>query len=377
MPQGGEAYVMNSVAEHVSKNWVDTAPRLAPARSEEIVTLNPLTYSSWDSQVAAHSGCTFFHSSAWVRVLRETYGHRPFYFCRLVDGRLKAILPVMEVSSLWTGRRGVSLPFTDACPSLGTEGGDHACLHDQAIKLGRERNWRYLECKSNRRDWPGSSPAIAFYGHVVPLERRLPAIFDGFQSATQRNIRRAEAARLKITFSTCHASLCTFYALHNLTRRRHGLPPQGFGFFENIRRHVLALGQGFIVTAQLGDVPVAAAIFFHQGRQAIFKFGASNYALQNLRANNLVIWEAIKRYASEGFTHLHLGRTSLCNQGLRRFKRGFGAREERIENCRYDLEKHAFAPENQPAKETSSYLFRCLPLPLLRLAGRMLYPHLS
>lgn len=339
--------------------------------------MNPLTYPSWDSQVPALPGFTFFHSKAWVRVLRDTYGHRPFYVCRLVDGRLQAILPVMEVTSPWTGRRGVSLPFTDACPLLESDESDQASLHDQAIKLGEVRNWRYLECKSNQRDWPGSSPVIVFYGHVVQLERQQHASFDSFQSATQRNIRRAEAAGLKITFSTCHASLRTFYALHNLTRQRRGLPPQGFAFFENIHRHVLARDHGFIVTARMNEVPVAAAIFFHQGRQAIFKFGASNYAFQDLRANNLVMWEAIKRYASAGFTHLNLGRTSLCNQGLRRFKRGFGAHEERIENCRYNLQKHAFAPENQPVKETSSYLFRCLSLPLLRLAGRILYPHLS
>ena len=89
----------------------------------------------------------------------------------------------------------------------------------------------------------------------------------------------------------------------------------------------------------------------------IFKFGASDHAFQHLRPNNLVMWEAIKRYAADGFKSLHLGRTSQANDGLRRYKLGFGARGERIEHCRYDFRKRAFTADgcifrrvNQPAK---------------------------
>jgi lipid II:glycine glycyltransferase (peptidoglycan interpeptide bridge formation enzyme) len=131
------------------------------------------------------------------------------------------------------------------------------------------------------------------------------------------------------------------------------------------------------VTARLGNRPVAAGVYFHHGNQAIFKFGASDKAFQHLRPNNLVMWEAIKRYAADGFKSLHLGRTSQANEGLRRYKLGFGAHEETIEDCRYDFRKHAFDAERHPVKDVSSRMFRCLPLPLLRLAGRMLYPHLS
>ncbi len=310
-------------------------------------------------------------------MLQETYGHRPFYFCRLADGQLKELLPVMEVSSLWTGRRGVSLPFTDFCAPLRSGAGDGAQLHKLAMEKGLERKWNYLECKSDHREWPGSAPALVFYGHVIDLHRPQQAIFDSFQDATRRNLRKAEAAGLEITFGNSLESMQTFYSLHNLTRRRHGLPPQQFSFFENIARHVLHLGHGFVVTARVGKQAVAAAVYFHHGRRAIFKFGASDYAFQHLRPNNLVMWEAIKRYAADGFTSLHLGRTSLTNQGLRRYKLGFGAHEETIENCRYDFRKSAFTAQSHPAKDMSSRVCRSLPLPLLRLAGRMLYPHLS
>src|SRR5581483_9294617 len=226
-------------------------------QKEQTVVLDPLTYPRWDSLVAAHPGSSFFHGSAWARVLQETYGHRPFYFCRLADGQLKELLPIMEVSSLWTGRRGVSLPFTDFCAPLRSGEDDGAPLHNLAMEKGRERKWTYLECKSAHHEWPGSAPALVFYGHVIDLQRSQQAILDGFQGATRRSLRKAEAAGLEITFGNSLESMRTFYALHNLTRPRHGLPPQQFRFFENIARHVLHLGHGFIVTARVGKRAVA------------------------------------------------------------------------------------------------------------------------
>src|SRR5262249_11991062 len=182
---------------------------------------------------------------------------------------------------------------------------------------------------------------------------------------------------LRVEFSNCFDSIRTFYALHCLTRRRHGLPPQPLRFFENVARTVLAQGHGFVATVRLEDKPVAAAVFFLHRRKAFYKFGASDYAFQQLRPNNILLWEAIKRCADNRFDSLHLGRTSLTNEGLRRFKLGFGAREERIAYYKYDFVKQTFVTEIDHSAGWFNRLFRCLPLPALRLPGGMLYPHLS
>jgi lipid II:glycine glycyltransferase (peptidoglycan interpeptide bridge formation enzyme) len=118
-------------------------------------------------------------------------------------------------------------------------------------------------------------------------------------------------------------------------------------------------------------------VFFHHRREAVFKFGASDYSFQRLRPNNLVIWEAIGHYASNGFTILHLGRTSLANTGLRRFKRGFGGDEELIEYYKYDLRKQSFVCDFDYSEGPVSRVFRWLTLPALRMSGRLLYPHLG
>ena len=122
---------------------------------------------------------------------------------------------------------------------------------------------------------------------------------------------------------------------------------------------------------------MACAVFLQFGRRAVYKFGASDRNFQFLRPNNLLMWEAIKWYAAHGFASLHFGRTSLANEGLRRFKLGFGPREERLENFRYDFQKGGFVTVMDRSEGRLNALLRRLPLPLLRALGATLYPHLS
>ena len=122
-----------------------------------------------------------------------------------------------------------------------------------------------------------------------------------------------------------------FYRLHVRTRRRHGLPPQPASFVLKIHDEIIKPGLGFVVLASKGSRPVAAAVFLNKGKKAVYKFGASDERHQDLRGNNLVMWEAIQFLAQGGFDTLHLGRTSFGNEGLRRFKLAWGTVEETIE----------------------------------------------
>lgn len=89
------------------------------------------------------------------------------------------------------------------------------------------------------------------------------------------------------------------------------------------------------------------------------------------------MWEGIKESMRRRAARLHLGRTSLANEGLRRFKAGFGAREIPMAYRRYDFRMKAFVKDQDRAQTWVNRLFRAMPQPLLRLAGEALYPHLS
>src|SRR4029077_15099455 len=99
---------------------------------------------------------------------------------------------------------------------------------------------------------------------------------------------------------------------------------------------------GFVAIARRGSQSVAAAVFFQLGNSALYKFGASDELLQEFRGSNLVMWEAIKFLAGNGATVLHLGRTALDNDGLRRFKLGWGTLEETIDYFKFDMGMEAW-----------------------------------
>jgi hypothetical protein len=354
-----------------------SSPALISALVEGPVAINPLQHPEWDALVAAHPKGSFFHGSAWARVLQETYGHQPFYFAAVTQGRLLGLLPVMELNRPLRGRRGVSLPFTDYCTVLGSETMAPARLWENCLRQGRIRGWRSFECRGMTDDMTEAKPSLSFYSHEIRLGQGEQRLWASFKSRVRTPVRRAQEAGVKIDFATSAEAMNTYYSLHCHTRRKHGLPPQPRSFFENIQRHVMAKDYGRVALARWQGQVVAGGVFVHLGRRAIHKFGASDPARQHLCANHLLLWETIQRYCHGGFESLELGRTSIDNEGLRQFKLGFGAEEKPLRYCRYDYRANAFAVDRDRVQGWFNHVFRRLPMPMLRLAGRLLYPQLS
>lgn len=350
---------------------------LAAPTANSIQILNPLETPDWDDRMRHFPAATSFHSAGWARVLHATYGYRPVYFVRGGANTYESVLPVMEVNSWFTGRRGVALPFTDECEPLVSNDAAFPSLFAAAQAQGDVRGWKYLECRGGRAGLPDTPVATSFYDHRLLLQPDESALLATFDSVVRRNLRKAEQSNLTIEFSQSLEAMHTFHGLLRLTRQRHGVPPQPFRFFANIQRHIMAKNQGWVVLAWQGKVPVAGAIFLHFGNTVIYKFSASNKALQHLRANNLVIWHAIRHYARKGFTSFHFGRTSLDNEGLRRFKLSWGTQERKNEYVRCELKTRRFVVAADQASGWSTRIFQKMPAFLSGLIGVLLYRHMG
>lgn len=335
--------------------------------------IDPLDDPAWDAKIAEFPDASFFHGAAWARVLHHTYGFAPMYLVATTNGRWRGVLPIMEVDSWLTGRRGISLPFTDHCSPLGLDPEVFGELNRAAIALATERQWRHWELRSST----AAPISAAFHGHSIALDQPIAALFARCDGAVRRAVRKAQSEEVMVSFSQSLDSIRSFRDLLCQTRRRHGLPPQPLHFFDNIQGHVLQPGKGSVVLAHVQGKPVAGAVFFHFGRAAMFKYGASDTAFQHLRPNNLVLWRAIEWHARSGFAHLDLGRTALDNEGLRRFKLSWGATERRIEYARFDRHAAAFVGAKDSLPGWSTQLFRILPPSLARLAGAVAYKHVA
>jgi len=171
-----------------------------------------------------------------------------------------------------------------------------------------------------------------------------------------------------------------FYSLHCLTRQRHGVPPQPAHFFHHIQKHILEPGNGFVSLARFQNKWIAAAVFFHFGSRAFYKFGASDMNFQYVRANNLLMWEAIAHFRGQGATEFSFGRTDPDDEGLLQFKRGWGAEENTLRYYRMGMSQKA-PPKREGSTGNKARLVHAvmqrMPLPVLRFVGGMIYRHLN
>jgi Acetyltransferase (GNAT) domain len=353
---------------------------IEPKASEESLQMwiiNPIHNPGWDLVVALHRDAGCFHTSAWAKVLHKTYNHQPFYLQFSRGRRLAALIPLMEVRSALTGRRGVCLPFSDMCEPLIFDPEVADVVGDCLVRLAQERRWKHLEIRGGKSFRSASDSATKFYGHTLDLRPRVEDLASRFDSQVRRAIRKAERSDLSASVASNRQAIGDFYRLHVQTRRRHGLPPQPVSFFLNIYEYIIKPGLGFIVLARSGSRPIAAAVFFRFGKNAIYKFGASDKKFQELRANNLVMWQGIQRLARTGVEKLHFGRTDCENDGLRRFKLSWNTQEEAIDYFRVDPSGRQCLPPIRRNGGLHKRIFGKLPLVFNRLAGSILYPHLD
>src|SRR5215469_14248266 len=80
---------------------------------------DPTQDPRWAELVNRHPKASVFHSVAWLKALRRTYGYEPVAFTTSSPiGELKNGLVFCRINSWLTGCRLVSLPFSDHCEPL-------------------------------------------------------------------------------------------------------------------------------------------------------------------------------------------------------------------------------------------------------------------
>ena len=339
--------------------------------------INPITYPGWDDLLLSTPGHSFFHSSSWAKVLSESYGYSPNYFTLLERNKIIALIPVMEVKSFLTGKRGVSLPFTDYCDPIILNGVPFGELLNCIIEHGQKDEWRYLELRGGRDFLSSNSPSSTYLGHTLDLVKGQEQIFSGLRDSTKRNIKKAVKEGVKVDISQALDSVKEFYRLNCITRKDHGLPPQPYSFFKKVHEHILANNFGFIVLASFEGKTIAGEVYFHLKEKAVYKYGASDKTFQHLRANNLVIWEGIRECIRRGCTILSLGRTELGHEGLLQFKRGWGTTEQQMNYYRYDFKKETFVHAQSRTTGFHNSIFKNMPVPILNKVGALLYRHFA
>ena len=330
-------------------------------------------------------GCpeaTIFHTPEWRDAIVATYGYSPLYLGCFGDAGLVSVLPLMEVSSWLTGRRLVSLPFSNICGPVGSRGAV-AGLIDEAIGLCRSRGADALEVRTRTDLNPVTDNRLRgvsyFVTSLVDLDPDPDVVWKRFtkDSNIRTEVRQSVKKGIDVRPGETEQDLKAFYEVFAPARQKHGVPPQPLGFFRNLWRHLKGEYLDLLLATHQGR-PVGGFITLGFGDTLSAAYIGADEAYRSHRVHQALIWTAMKSGCERGFKRFDFLRTPKNSPTLRHFKVRWGAREVDLNYLYHPEVKGTAATIEETAKyRLLAMVLKRSPTFVGKALGRVLYRHLG
>ena len=328
----------------------------------------------WMSFVKQNTSASIFHHPAWSQLLVDCYNYKPFVIIVLNgDGEICAGLPIMQINSRITGRRWVSLPFSDYCTPLYRDDQALGQLTNQLVEIYKGGMIPKMELRGEYPLHATIQRTSHEVLHIVHLEPDAELMLKRTHKMHQRNIKKAQKEGVHVERYTTKSALDVFYNLHLQTRQRQGVPIQPKKFFDLLGKNIIDRSLGFVSLAYKDDECIAGSVFLHWQQTLTYKYGASNEIGRDLRANQLLMWSAIRWGCENGYKLFDMGKTDNENTGLRQFKSMWGAVEQPL--IYSTMSSKPPQPNNGRLHSIMETVIQGSPLWVCRLTGELLYGH--
>ncbi len=347
-----------------------------------VYQVDPIQDVRWAELVERHPKASIFHTVAWLKALRRTYGYESVAFTTSPPtSELKNGLVFCWVKSWLTGCRLVSLPFSDHCEPLCDSAGEVNFLIRYLQTAMEVQGWKYLEIRPINGNFGqacgemGFVPATKYFLHTLSLRPDLDALFRGLdKGSAQRRIRRAERAGLVEKCGRSDDLLKEFYSLFVITRGRHCLPPMPYAWFRNL---IQCQENALEIRLAYKDESAVAAILTLQFRDIVYyKYGCSDARFNKYGATPWLLWRAIAGGKSNGAREFDLGRTEEDNAGLLAFKNHWVPQPKPLIYWRFPRTSFIDPTDNWKLK-LAKHLFSYMPPRLLTAMGSLIYRHIG
>jgi FemAB-related protein (PEP-CTERM system-associated) len=320
----------------------------------------------------------------WLGLLAKLYNYTAIQLItRNAAGQITGYLPLCAMQSVLTGRRLVSLPFTDEQPLLAVDQASANALIDQAIGLAQQQRARYLELRTGSNEILGQRADLVaddlYARWTLPLTAEADQVWKGLRKPVQHQVKKAQKLGVKVHVAQKREQVEQYYRLHLLTRsKKHGMPAQPRSYFYGLWDVYAADGGMQLLLAEY-EGAIIAGMILRAARDTIhYAYGASDERFLNLAPNNLLMWEAIAAGCRQGYATFDFGRTARDNQGLMEFKRRWGAIQEPLIYYYYPQVQGLASTSEQSLKfRLLTTAWRHVPLRLAGPLGGYLYKHLG
>jgi Acetyltransferase (GNAT) domain len=344
--------------------------------------IDPTRDVRWAELVERHPKASVFHTVGWLEALRHTYGYEPVAFTTSSPtSALKNGMVFCRINSWLTGRRLVSLPFSDHCEPLCDSAEDLNFLICYLRTALEHQKWRYLEIRPINGNfgqtcaWIGFLPAAAYFLHTLDLRPDLDKVFRSLdKDSVQRRIQRAQRAGLVERCGRSDDLLKEFYALFVTTRGRHHVPPIPYAWFRNLIHYQ---NNALEIRLAYKDKTPIAAILTLQFRDVIYyKYGCSDARFNKFGATPWLLWKAIAAAQSNGVTEFDMGRTQENNAGLLAFKNHWARQPKPLVYWNFPGTPTLDSAAGWKFR-MAKHVFSWMPNKLLAITGRILYRHIG
>jgi len=345
-----------------------------------VYKIDPLSDPRWPEFLQRQEAASIFHTPGWLAALQRTYNYKPIAYTTCGQGQdLVNGLVFCLVDSKLTGRRLVSLPFSDHCQSLVEDPED---LEELLTALQEERQregWKYVELRSvaftQSFVLTDFKPSKEFYFHKLDIHTSPEDLFRSFhRSCVQQKIRRAEREDLTYKEGRSPALVADFYRLLLMTRRKHHLPPQPLSWFHNL---VECLGERLTIrVAFKNGQPAASILTLLYKNCCVYKYACSDPRLKNSGATVHLVWQAIKDAKAQGACEFDMGRSDMQGEGLVAFKDHWNAPRSSLVYYRNSTASGTSAGDWRQNKLAQRF-FANAPDWVLTTAGKLLYKHVG
>jgi FemAB-related protein (PEP-CTERM system-associated) len=327
----------------------------------------PSDRAAWDDFVLAQPRATFFHQTAWMRVLERTFRFEQLSLVAERDGAIRGILPLFSCRSIKGKLALYSLPHTVYGGPVGEDAETELALVAEAERLGRELGARSIELR-NRHETLADIPVDAT---CYTFEKELPETVDEVRKTFPKKAREAINQATKRHKLECdfEGDLDTFYDLLADSYLTLGTPVFSKAFFANILE-------------EFGDDAIVQ-IIRHEGRpvaaclSTIFRgtmmplYSGEAPGVKNLKAGNFKYFRLMQEAVARGLRRFDFGRSRMNNAGVVRFKTNQGFTPEPLPYQCVELAEGAGDTANP---NSGIYLklrkaWRKLPAPVARVIG--------
>ena len=344
-----------------------------------------LTDTNLSTFVEQHTkDSSIYYGSAWLDMLARFYGYSVIPLISTnTPGHITGFLPLCLIQSPITGRRLVSLPFSDYCPLLASDECNADNLIDQAIDLAQQQKVRYLELRTGYNELLAKRNDMVeehlYVRWLLPLSDDPDTVWTNLRKPVQHQIKKSRKLGVQVRIAQHREEMAYYYRLHLQTRcKKHGMPAQPRAFFFDVWDTFASKGAVQLLLAEYQGCVIASMILLASGSTVRYAYGASDENYLHLAPNNLLLWTAITWGCTHNYQTLDLGRTACDNEGLMEFKRRWGAIIEPL--------PYYYFPRTAGLASTSerSWKFRLLtscwrklPLQVAGPLGSRLYKHLG